>query len=119
MAIFHTFKFPGVGWGDSEGQRILSADLLLPKVFRKMGGGGGGGGVRLFWVCAVKGRNTVIGYILLPFPRVLQFWHREFRSQTTELINVERFTAKQNSQSNSPNLKEEIIFLLTLYAAGG
>ena len=33
-------RFRGGGWGGSEGRKIMSTGLLLPKVLRKKGGGG-------------------------------------------------------------------------------
>ena len=49
-----TFEFVEGGLGGSGGQKIMCADLPLPKIFRKGGWG------CFFGVCAVKQRNTVL-----------------------------------------------------------
>ena len=44
-----TFVFVGGGWGGSEGQKIMSAGLHLPKYFRKQGRCTYLGSVRYNW----------------------------------------------------------------------
>ena len=68
--------FVGEDWGGLEDQKIMSAGLPLPNFFIKKG-------VHIFWVCAVKRRNTVcfnlfkMIYIeILVIALILWFIHR-------------------------------------------